>query len=92
MISLTLLIILTSCSMPELPKIERCIVDLKYSRCLCHDYEITKKRAGRTSDTVVHNLEYCERMVGFTPEHYGFFRMWLGDLLRWADRVAKKAQ
>lgn len=83
------LIILASCAMPEVERVERCVVSLEHDACLCHDYEIRKERVGRISDTTVHDLKYCDKLVGFKPVEWGMIRMYLSDMIRYAERIKK---
>lgn len=73
-----LLIILTSgCGtfVPKLPsvKLERCVIILPNAQtpngfCGCHPYTISHEVIGRTGDTVMKPLSYCDRFVGFHPD------------------------
>lgn len=86
---LLLLIILTSCAMPTL-HVERCVINIDNNACICTQYEATADHTGNTSDAVIHDLYYCEKMIGFRPDQYVIFRNWVGDVIRWANRMKKK--
>lgn len=79
-----LMISLEGCNFPELKEpLERCVLKLEYSRCRCHQYEISKDNIGRVGDSIDHPIEYCSRLVGFRPDEWGTLRLWFEGIFLW---------
>ncbi len=83
-------LLMISCDAPGIKSVERCVVSIEHEACFCHQYEITKKRVGRITDTIDYPIEYCDKLVGFKPVEWGTVRMWIGDIFAFIARRKNK--
>lgn len=59
-------------------------------KCRCHDYTISAKILGRTSESVDHPVDYCKRLVGFRPKEWtDFFVSWFEEIQIWNNQNNK---
>jgi hypothetical protein len=61
---------------------ERCLVDLKNDSCYCHQYHINKDFIGVVGETYEKDFEYCNKLVGFTPNEWGKLILFLNKVQR----------
>lgn len=96
---LLLSLFLVSCK-TEFPTIlpqERCFVVLEAQQeqlytghCRCHMYEWTQSHIGRITESVNHDLAYCDKMGGFRPDELGEIAAWQESIRLWLNRMSKK--
>lgn len=70
--------------------VERCalFIESEYvSKCRCHDYDPFK---GRMSESVDRPIEYCHKFIAFSPDDWGKFVKWFGDIDAWIRDVEKR--
>jgi hypothetical protein len=92
-------LILASCKsgFPTIEPQERCFMvletelDQTYTGyCRCHMYQWSSSYIGRVSESVNHELSYCDKMGGFSPESVGNIYIWQEDIRLWLNRIGKK--
>lgn len=76
-----LLMTLLSCHAPE-THVERCVINVELYKCRCHTYEINKDYVGRIGKSYDKPIEYCNTLVGFTPQNWTELRAYLGRVQR----------
>lgn len=54
------------------------------ARCICRDYEFTLKHTGPTSKARRVDIDHCNKLVGFPPDHWGELTVWAKDNFEWA--------
>lgn len=57
--------------------------------CRCHMYEWTASHIGRITDSVNHDLSYCDKMGGFNPDSTGAIYNWQESIRLWLNRQSK---
>lgn len=80
---LPLMICLNGCSKINLPTIEdqeRCVASIKFNKCRCHTYKVSKEKIGRVSDSVDKPLNYCDNLVGFSPKSWVNYVLWFEEI------------
>lgn len=86
-----LLITLNSCGIPKIRPIERCVISFDNNKCRCHEYTISDKTIGRTSDSYDKPIEYCDKGVVFIPKEWGALRSWFFEIQEFLkDRKGNK--
>ena len=79
---LGIFLISSGCSTVQLPQLadqERCVISIELNKCRCHQYRVSPEKVGRVSDSVDRPVEYCERFVGFSPDSWVEFVLWLEE-------------
>lgn len=79
---LTLLstILISGCEFPRPTPVERCVISITFNKCRCHDYQFYGPDAGRVSNSIDHELSYCDNSVVFRTDAWAEIRAW-GDEL-----------
>jgi hypothetical protein len=86
MILMLLLTIFPSCqSISYATHVERCVILLTHNKCRCHTYEINEEYIGRIGASYDKPLQYCDKLVGFTPVNWTELRSFVGELQREAQ-------
>ena len=62
--------------------VERCVINVELYKCRCHKYEINSEYVGRIGESYDKPVEYCNTLVGFTPENWTELRAYIGKLQR----------
>ena len=92
-IILLLIICLSGCSKIILPTVkdqERCVLSLKYNKCSCHQYRVSKDTVGRVGETVHHSIEHCENLVGFSPMSFIEYVLFFEEVFKAAEDANTK--
>lgn len=88
------IIFLSGCNgFPTILPQERCVIVLESdqgSYCRCHLYEWSKDHIGRISDSVDHEIKYCDKLIGFRPDTYGRVYTWWEEIRLWVNNFNKK--
>lgn len=77
---MTLITLLMSCTSYE-TQVERCVISIEFDKCRCHQYQINKDNIGIVGESTDHELEYCDKLVGFRPKEWGTLRTFIGDVM-----------
>lgn len=84
-----LIVFLSSCKddFPIIKPQERCVVVLEESQyCRCHLYSWSKEGIGRISESVNNPIEYCNKLIGFSPESSLKIYEWQESIRLWLKR------
>ena len=85
-LKMSLILLLTIClegcasfKFSELADHERCVWSLKHQICRCHTYRVSPETVGRVSESVNKPAEHCDKLVGFAPETWIEYVLWLEE-------------
>lgn len=95
---LILILPLISClscqtNFPTIAPQERCVVVLESDQgqyCRCHMYKWDSSGIGRTSESVDHEVMYCNKLIGFSPDSTGAIYEWQESIRLYLNRQNKK--
>lgn len=90
---LLLIIFLNGCNgFPTIQPQERCVAVLESDQgqyCRCHMYEWTSSHIGRIAESVDHDVMYCNKLIGFSPDSTGNIYTWQESIRLWLNRKQK---
>lgn len=65
-------------------------VSYSSGHCRCHMYEWTESHIGRITESVNHELNYCDKMGGYNPQSTANIFTWQEEIRLWLKRKQKK--
>lgn len=77
-----------SCGSPS-ATVERCVISTRFQQCRCHDYLISSEKIGRVSESVSHDISYCDNLIGFKEENYVQLKVLILKLYKKINRLKK---
>ena len=87
---LLILFLSASCnSFPTITPQERCVAVLESDvgqYCRCHLYGWSQEKIGRIGKSVDHDIMYCNKLIGFSPESTGNIYLWQEKVRLWLIR------
>lgn len=48
----------------------RCTINTVDAECYCHKYRISDEYIGRSSETEIFPIEYCDKLIGVPPKDW----------------------
>lgn len=81
-------ILISSCGSPS-TTVERCVVSVRFNECRCHQYLISSDKIGRVSESIAHDISYCENLIGFKEENYVQLKVLILKLYKKINRLKK---
>jgi hypothetical protein len=89
MLLLTLFLSVSCNDFPVITPQERCVVVLESDvgqYCRCHMYQWTEGNIGRITPSVDHEIMYCNKLIGFSPDSTGAIYLWQEKVRLWLIR------